>query len=309
MLELPALTSWSIVLAWLLGVILLGQAVRTAWPTTLRAPLLWSVVVWGLLGALLLAKARRTSYADYLCGVAPVLPILSLLGAKRPQNGAWQFIVFTLLGVLLLPALRGWALGESSPQVHTLYSWLIAAHLLLGVGNYVLTRHWVATCFYAVGAVTLAGSYLPIALPTAGERKSFAVVYFFAAMVAALVVERRSMHAACGLQRLWRDFRNTYGAVWTLRLAERINSTAKLRGWPVELTWRGIRVEGASPSPTCDDADLATLAPDVRHRIERELRSYLRRFVSHEWIVRRMPSHGAESMTKAADASASVDLP
>ncbi|MGC3967192.1 MAG: hypothetical protein QM775_07420 [Pirellulales bacterium] len=76
-------------------------------------------------------------------------------------------------------------------------------------------------------------------------------------------------------------------------MAERLNAAAKLHGWPVEFTWGGILViadknaassVGARPS----EASLDALDPAVRHRVERELRSLLRRFVSHDWIVKRL---------------------
>src|SRR5258708_2402224 len=121
----------AVALAWLLGLIALGSASFTLHETTLRAPLAWGWLAWCMFGAVLVPRGRESSYLEYTAAVLFISPVLAMLGAKRPQNGAWQFIVLTLVAVLLLPVLQGLAYGDSAPHVHALFRWLIAAHICL----------------------------------------------------------------------------------------------------------------------------------------------------------------------------------
>src|SRR5687767_12239852 len=64
--------------------------------TTLIAP-----IRWGLVAFLAIAYSAASQWGSdpnlrYTVAVLAVTPTLAQLGAKRPQNGAWQFIVLTL---------------------------------------------------------------------------------------------------------------------------------------------------------------------------------------------------------------------
>jgi hypothetical protein len=226
-----------------------------------------------------------------------IAPTLALLGAKRPQNGAWQFIVLTLVGVLLLPAFQGWAFGDSRPHVHTLFRWLIAAHIFMGAVNYLPTRFAGPALTFAAAQTCLALRFLP-GIDVEKHLLIFASPVFAGSVglfVALLWVRVGSQAPASfppGVDLLWRDFRDAYGLVWGLRIAERLNASALKHGWPVEFTWGGMLLREGTTE----------LDADVRHRVERELRSHLRRFVSHDWIARRMespPAAPVEPLTRA----------
>ena len=79
------------------------------------------------------------------------------------------------------------------------------------------------------------------------------------------------------IDRCWIDFRDGFGAVWALRVLERVNATATANGWPARLTWRGIaRIEGA------------TLTDEAQQAMFANFKSLLRRFVEPQWIDARV---------------------
>lgn len=294
--EDPQKIPWLISAAATVSLGILGTALRRLRATTLRAPILWCMVA---AAATMLAAWRPGPYVDYCVAVLFVAPTLALLGAKRPQNVAWQFIVLTLVGVLMMPVLQGWAYGDREPHVHVLFRWILAAHVVFGLMNFLITRYAGPAIVLAAAQSAIAFSYLPMmrlqkfTQPVLAGGVGMATALVWVSYIAI----RRSVRSR-GLQRLWLDFRDAYGAVWALRVAERLNAAAKQHGWPVEFTWGGILVidrapPASEPSQTIaparpSEAALAALPPEVRHRVERELRSMLRRFVSHEWIVRRL---------------------
>lgn len=285
-------------LLWSVGAAVLARSAWLLRGTTLLAALFWAGIAWSFMGLRLLMTLEAQTYLHYVSGVLVVVPVLAALGAKRPQNGAWQFIVLTLVGVLLLPVLQGWAYGDLVPHVHPLFRWLIIGHVVLGVGNYGVTRYWISAFMFGCGAARIEISQRSTIWTAWDDGVFGALVYFTIALICAWLVSRRAAKRGPGLQRLWGDFRDAYGAVWALRVAERLNAAAKQHGWPVEFTWGGILVidrarpasEPEQPSAPARPSEAAfdALPPEVRHRVERELRSMLRRFVSHEWIVRRL---------------------
>lgn len=249
--------------------------------TTLVAPLGWGVVAAAML---ILADWVENPFVEYAAAVLLIAPTLALLGAKRPQNGAWQFIVLTLVCVLLLPAFQGLAFGDARPHVHMLFRWLIAAHIFIGAVNYLPTRYAGPAVVFATAQSFLALRFLPgvdvgkhslvhAAPVLAGS------VGLFIALLWVKLSSQSSSRVPAGLERVWRDFRDAYGLVWGLRIAERLNASAQKHGWPVEFTWGGMLLRDSA----------AALDAETQHRVERELRSHLRRFVSHAWIVARMP--------------------
>jgi hypothetical protein len=282
--------------------------------TTLVAPIRWGFIAFLALGYSAASRFGGSPYLAYVIAVLMIAPTLALLGAKRPQNGAWQFIVLTLVGVLLLPVMQGLAFGDPRPHVHALFRWLIAAHIVVGVVNYLPTMFAGPACCFGAAQACAARDLLPFPLGNT-NLSDVALLLFCAALIGVRILAFRRAKNGVGLHRLWFDFRDAYGLVWGLRIAERLNAVAVKQGWPVEFGWSAIRlrrlsyqaiapVSGAAvetrsgtgllncPVPdavdTPSDVLLSPLPADLRHRIERELRSHLRRFVSHDWIARRL---------------------
>lgn len=281
----------------LVGAALLLVARHRLRSTTLTAPLIWGVAALGLLTwscVYGITAARSTSpaqlhealstwhYLRYSAAVLVIAPTLAQLGAKSPQNSAWQFIVLTLVAVLLLPVLQGWAYGDERPSIHGLFRWLLIAHVFLGVGNYLFTRFGLTAVLVGIGEMLLIAEYLPLGAQAESLAREVAgLALLTAAIVAAFAAAAFGSQKPPSVERVWTDFRDAFGAVWTLRIAERLNASAASHAWPVEFSWRGLAVKESG-------GELSSLAPALRHRIERELRSYLRRFVSHDWIAARL---------------------
>jgi hypothetical protein len=83
-----------------------------------------------------------------------------------------------------------------------------------------------------------------------------------------------------GLDHVWIDFRNLFGAVWGLRVAERVNASARMYDWKFQLTWHGFVRDDGNPM----DELPAEIVPAVKQNIG----TLLRRFVSPDWIANRL---------------------
>jgi hypothetical protein len=230
-----------------------------------------------------------------------VCPVVSLLGAKRPQHGVWQLIVGTLAAVLTLPAASAVLIRPGSlPDLHILGRCLLPILVLVGWLNFVGTRRAVAATLIAVGHICLIRPLLPgVRLETTLPQAAldlFAIVFLTCGSGLALVqtvyvlTRRRAsssisdfssydnaVFARC-VNNCFFPLRETLGAAWTLRLAERFNTLADQRSWPVRLTFHGFQMRDAGKGEEWQ--------PDAARALE----ALLRRFVSSAWLKR----HGWE---------------
>lgn len=262
----------------LVGVLLVDRT--TAKGTTLTAPLNWAT-----LSALLLLIASFYLGEDsliqnkllqaaiwYIVGCSTFCPLMAVLGAKRPQNLGWQWVVATLWLILVWPALQALAL-PAGPRLELFAAWrlFLLALIVLGLLNYLPTRHWLAALFTAAGQGLLLGEYLEHEL-SSPWRFSIALGSLLVASVLVMlrrtkVPEDRSINQ---LTQRWLSFRNAYGAFWGLRIMQRVNETGELRHWPVHLTWFGFEPK--------TDRESRELTQDELAEIEQTLDSLLRRF-------------------------------
>jgi hypothetical protein len=251
------------------------------WPavrgTTLVGP-------WGWLGLSLvvLPFAPGAGMTWRLLAAALALcPAMSLLGAKRPQDKAWHFIVATFWLILALPALQAITLGkEGEMDAHPARSWFLAVTIVFSVLNSLFSRYWLCVLLAGIGQGLLLSPYLPWPLSALANEPDTGLACYAAGVVIAAVLGQVPRQPAAPLDRLWRDFRDAYGLVWTLRVAERINHTAAKNGWDVAVGVRGFR------SPT-EGQPAVTLNVEQQHAFHQSLFNLLRRFVSPEWISRR----------------------
>jgi len=220
-----------------------------------------------------------------------VCPAMSILGAKRPQHGVWQFIVATLAGVLSMPAATAVLVRPGSmPDVSVIERWFLPLLVLVGWLNYVATRRMVAVSLVASGQIMLMWAMSPIVgegEPLSAEREALAAVAVAAGAVLAAVqvavwpvTSRMEDAFAAGINPPWLALRETLGAAWTLRIAERFNGVAAERGWPFRLRFGGLVMESQ------DVMDSRSICPRQAADATRCLRSLLRRFVSTAWLKR-----------------------
>ena len=235
------------------------------------------------------ASARLAVAAFSLC------PIMSLLGAKRPQHGVWQFIVASLAGIIALPAASAALVRPGSPpDVHALQRWFMLALVLVAAMNFAATRHGVAAMVVAVGQLILIRQFMPFVDSLKQQGAALDAVAAWLVAMGGIVAAAQSWLwpaqqrvvgnelasrrgggadlAAFGAAYL--ALRETLGAAWTLRIAERFNAVAESRGWPCRLRFDGLHVGG-------DPDDRAWRGDALRTG-----RALLRRFVSTDWMRR-----------------------
>ena len=225
-----------------------------------------------------------------------VCPVMSLLGAKRPQHGVWQFIVGALAAVLALPAASAVLIRPGSlPDLHILGRFFLPILVLVGWMNFVGTRRAVAATLIALGHVGLIWPLLPgvqleAAVPQATRDLAaiscMTVGGFLALAQAVFAGSRRQSVLADGVQlppdaefvcrvnACFLALRETLGAAWTLRLVERFDLMATQRGWPVQLTFQGVQIREGSPDLKWE--------PDALRAME----ALMKRFVSSAWLKR-----------------------
>jgi len=238
-----------------------------------------------------------------------VCPIISLLGAKRPQHGVWQFIVGSLGVVLALPALTALLVRPGTPpDVLTAERLLVFALVLVAWLNYVGTRRaWAATLITA-GHLAFVRDFVPLptavfaAVPAAAVDAVAAVLVAAGAVLAAVqsrgaITGGRSGTGrgpavagslAAEIEPAFFAVRETFGAAWTLRIVERFNAVATTRGWRCRLGFTGVMTDGE------DAAE--------RDAAARTLGAILRRFVDVDWLRRHAWRAAAEPAAGTAPA-------
>jgi hypothetical protein len=222
-----------------------------------------------------------------LAAALAVCPTMSLLGAKRPQHGVWQFIVATLAIVLILPAVSATLVRPgTAPDVHVLARCFLLLLAIVGWMNFAGTRHAVAATLLAVGQVALSWPWLPFAAdaPTLGTwfPDGFGVLLLAVGAAVAVVQSALAARTAAAPPDSLRDrynrpffaLRETLGAAWTLRIAERFNGVSASRGWPCRLHFGGF------------DPGQGTTTDAWQPDAARAFAALLRRFVTSAWLTR-----------------------
>ena len=231
------------------GLFVLLWARPTVFKTTLTSAWWWSLAAlcfWSAVELLAAAANLGGGAVNSLRFGAVTLslcPVIALLGAKRPQHVAWNFVVLALWSVLFLPAAEAYFLrGSSTVSIGTIRAAFLCLLVLLGPINFVPTRFWLP-------CLVLAGGQLIALLPHFGSASGsrsldtslVGLLFVSTSLALAWSISSRTSLAASHFDGLWLDFRDRFGLLWGLRVQERVNAAAKQYGWDVELTWSGFQ--------------------------------------------------------------------
>ena len=275
--------------------------------TRLRGTTLTSAGNWAGAGVLTWTAAWGGSWilqpalADQLWYAATLLLIgaaVAVLGARRPGTRVWSgFVVVPLLCVLGWPALFVWQRSLQPDRLILLEPAFVAVAFVavMGLGNYLGTR------FASSAVLVLAALFLVLApmaalhwswLPGIEVGRTFATLLLSAA--AGLAAIPRPDSAGEPLDRVWHDFRDAFGLVWSQRLQVRFNEMARHAPWPLRLEVGGFVAHRDFAGQHPEAAGHGQILPADWAAAESGLRWLLRRFVDPEWIDRRL--HRAATM-------------
>jgi len=274
----------------ILGVLLLIRCLPWVHGTTLVAPWAWATLALVFVGSVeCLAGfngwdegSHRLQALQLIAAASTFCPGVAILGAKRPQCHVWQFVVVSLWGILALPAAESLVLGQGGQlRVDAFRSWFMLALLVLCMANGLPTRFGVSAALCGFAQLILLAKHLPLlrsALAINSEFISLILVVLALGLVVAGVPRKHRVSDA--VDRVWLDFRDSFGMLWGLRLAERLNAISAQSGWGLSLRWRGIHV-GTNLTSASE------ISPEIVRELRKNLHALLLRFVSPDWIAAR----------------------
>lgn len=260
----------------------------------LRGTTLFAPCCWGLLSLLAIACVQVAANASavslsgliawrLLAATTTLCPGIALLGAKRPQNRPWQWIVASLWLVLSLPAIQFLVLGKGGTlELHPARTWFMFGLIAFTIANSIICRDWLAILLAGCGQAALFSVLVPMGDSISTAHGWDVGISLISGAAIFLFIRRRfrSPSTLPPLDRVWHDFRDAFGMVWSVRLMEQLNSAARTNGWDVTLQWSGFRAaDGISP---------LNLAPQQFHVLQQSVRNLLRRFVTPKWLAERL---------------------
>ena len=213
----------------------LWRAWRANRRTTLRPAIVWAAAAWAAwVGAAGLGP--DADLARYLALVLTGCAGVAVLGARRPIFVSWNFIVASLLVVLLWPVAEGFG----ALRLNGFTAALLSAALLVGTVNYLPTRLSGAVA----SAAAVCAAELGVVLKGLGPAWGLgALALLAAAPWLGLAAARRRAPSADAIDREWLDFRDRFGAV-ALPARDQFNRASANAGWGVVLGWSGAGPSG-----------------------------------------------------------------
>ena len=173
--------------------------------------------------------------------------------------------------------------------------------LLMGAGNYLGTRFTLAVILFALAEVCFVLSVCELR-PESVSPDTLRVVGCVPLLLSIFAVLYAFSTWRCsklGIERVWADFRDSFGVVWSRRVAERFNLMAKRDKLEVRIQNDGIIINGDSG---CSESTIE------QSREEQILRWILKRFVDEPWLNHRFGhSHETTMQTSSPDVKNSVD--
>jgi hypothetical protein len=300
---------------------LLGLYRRTFRGTTLFGVYVWCCIAavfpcifsWGRWGNVVQLGTIHDVMAQQWSASLSLAPIVALLGAKRPQNKAWNWIVVSAVAVLLLPAIETWLYRSPRPLgvslVRNVLPWTLVG---VGVLNYLGTaNYWRGL----LGGVAVSLPFFQSVLPAAAANRFVEQIPDWippTLLVCAVVppfLKRPSRKTETTvssashelhiehLNAVWRRFRDWYGMTWSLYVLDRIcTGTANSQKQPsLGWGWNGVSrtVKGACgteheiKNPPCSTQGGEPMEGTPYGDAARELRMRLAPFVNEEFFGNR----------------------
>ena len=260
--------------------------------TTLVGPWLWSLGGVGSLGLVEIVfqcqpavqAAPWLSAARFIAAALTLCPTVAVLGAKRPQHRAWNFVVLTLWGIVSLPSIGSLALGRGTDFLLTdLRGAILWILIVLPAINYLPTRFSFGALLVVLGEIILFAPQLPMLGRSivATDPGLVSLGCFLATAWLTWKSPARAGRTRHSFDQSWLAFRDRFGLFWGLRLQERVNAAARQYGWPFYLSWSGFR--GAE-----DQLLLDAIPPAHERALRQTLMGLLRRFASAAWIAAKL---------------------
>lgn len=273
--------------------VILVRAWRNLRLSTLVIPWAWGVSCYALVTAstfyaALVPEAERVSSflaIQFAAASSTLCPIVALVGAKRPQHSAWSFVVLALWFILALPAAEVICLHPGQDlEINSIRSWFLLGLITIEFCCFGLTKYAIPIGLLAAAQVCWLWDWLPLLPATpwlAPVQEVLGLWLLCFAIVTAWLLATLPRRAERSFDRLWFDFRDSFGLFWALKLAERVNDAGQQAGWDFDLGWSGFRTKA-------DFAPLGDLPPATAAALQHNLQGLLRRFVAAEWISERL---------------------
>jgi hypothetical protein len=215
------------------------------------------------------ALPRVSDPLRFAAAALTLCPTVAVLGAKRPQDRAWHWIVLSLWVVVCIPAVNS-ALFHTGGlvELHAAQGTFLWVLILLGLANYLPTRYAIAAICVAVGQVLLFSRYLPfLHSDVMSHARAIGIASYAVGLAASPLSWRNPISIKTdSLNSAWKNFRDQFGAFWAIRVLVRLNAAAETNRWPIRLYWSGFTIESAIDEAT-------------EKVVRRCLSSMLRRFV------------------------------
>ncbi len=262
--------------------------------TTLTGPWNWAfVAAITVIATILLAHTisdSQKTLLNYLAAITTCCPVVALLGAKKPQNRAWQWIVGSLWIVLSLPAFQAIAYAHANLSLGAIWTSLLWILIFLPFGNYLTTRYFVPALLTAIAQVFLFIDCGALSLWNAADYlNQYAVVspavtamslLLIATLVAEYITPKHSELSGKGgkTARLWFEFSQLYGILWSKRVADRAERLLNQLEIPLRISSSYFYIQKKKDSQQQIPAD------QYPSEVEVTLKNLLRRFVSQNWM-------------------------
>ena len=222
-----------------------GIPLGAAWwanrKTALVHALFWGILAWL---AWLFSTALATLEARYIAASLTACAGVAVLGARRPGAAAWNGVVLGLLAVLLLPlAQASFTAGEVF--VNPIARWFLTILLAVVIANYFPTRLLPGALALLLGSVSEVWELHRNS--GIGDLRWSVVLAALSPWMAAAGFRIRKSASSGAADQLWQEFRDSFGAIWALRLQDQFNHSTQHLGLELALGWNGVRALKMKP--------------------------------------------------------------